>query len=180
MMEYRLLRSRRKTIAIEITPAGQIIVRAPLRMAQREIQRFVESKEHWISTHLQKIRQAPPQPVLSEAELSAMKAWAKETIPERVRFWAARAGVSYGRISFRCQRTRWGSCSSKGDLSFNCLLALVPEQVLDYVIVHELCHRRQMNHSPAFWAEVARLLPDYEKARAWLKNEGGRLIARLP
>lgn len=179
-MEYTILRSRRKTIAIEITPAGQVLVRCPLRMSNKEIQRFVNSKHHWIQTHLENIRQTPPLPVLTEAELAAMKAWAKELLPERVDFWASRLGVTYGRITVRSQHTRWGSCSSTGNLSFNCLLALVPEAVLDYIIVHELCHRKHMNHSAAFWTEVAGLLPDYDASRAWLKQEGGKLIARLP
>ena len=88
--------------------------------------------------------------------------------------------MTYDRITIRRQHSRWGSCSSKGNLNFNCLLALVPEAVLDYIIVHELCHRRHMNHSPVFWAEVARLLPDYPQARTWLRDKGGALIARLP
>ena len=178
MMEYTLLRSRRKTIAIEITPARQIIIRCPLRMTQKEIAHFVSSRETWIRKHLAQI--PPPQPPFTEAEIREMVQWARDTLPERVAFWAARAGVTYGRITVRRQRTRWGSCSSQGNLNFNCLLALVPEEVLDYIIVHELCHRKQMNHSPAFWAEVELLLPDHEASRRWLKQEGGRLIARLP
>lgn len=178
MMEYTILRSRRKTIAIEITPAGRIIVRSPLRMPKRDIDAFVTSKAQWIRKHIARI--PPPQPQFSETELQDMVQWARDTLPERVAFWASRMGVTYGRITVHRQHTRWGSCSSQGNLNFNCLLALVPEEVLDYIIVHELCHRRQMNHSPAFWAEVARLLPDYEASRMWLKQNGGRLIARLP
>ena len=177
-MNYKLIRSRRKTIAIEITPAGQVLVRSPLRMSQKQIQHFVDSKSHWIATHLQKI--PPAAPPFTEEALAAMTDWAKDTIPERVAFWAARSSVSYGRITIRHQHTRWGSCSSKGNLNFNCLLAMAPTSVLDYVIVHELCHRRHMNHSAAFWAEVGRLLPDFAEARTWLKEEGRKLIARLP
>ena len=179
-MEYTVLRSRRKTIAIEITPAGQVVVRCPQRMSRREIQQFVSSRQHWITTHLNRIAQSPVLPPFSESELQEMVRWAKDTLPERVALWAARAGVTYGRITIRRQHSRWGSCSSKGNLNFNCLLALVPEEVLDYIIVHELCHRKQMNHSPAFWAEVARLLPDYAAAQSWLKDQGRALIARLP
>ena len=178
--EYTILRSRRKTIAIQITPAGQILVRCPLRMSQREIRQFVNSKQEWIHGHLTRIAQTPVLPPFSEEELKEMVQWAKDMLPERVCFWAAKAGVTYERITIRRQHSRWGSCSSQGNLNFNCLLALVPENVLDYIIVHELCHRRHMNHSPAFWAEVARLLPDYAAARTWLKQEGGKLIARLP
>ena len=87
-------------------------------------------------------------------------------------------GVTYGRITIRNQKTRWGSCSSKGNLNFNCLLMLTPPEVIDYVVVHELCHRKEMNHSKAFWDEVAHVLPDYEKARLWLKTEGDMIMRR--
>lgn len=93
-------------------------------------------------------------------------------------YFAEKIGVDYGRITIRCQKTRWGSCSSSGNLSFNCLLMLVPESVRDYVIVHELCHRKEMNHSARFWREVAEVCPDYQASRAWLRKNGGALIAR--
>ena len=94
--------------------------------------------------------------------------------------YAPRIGVSYGRITIRSQRTRWGSCSAQGNLNFNCLLSLCPEEVRDYVVIHELCHRKEMNHSPKFWAEVEKVMPDYARHRKWLKENGGSLIARLP
>ena len=88
-------------------------------------------------------------------------------------------GVSYGRITIRSQHTRWGSCSAKGNLNFNCLLMLTPPEILDYVVVHELCHRKEMNHSARFWAEVARVIPGYEASKNWLKDNGSALIARM-
>ena len=88
-------------------------------------------------------------------------------------------GVTYGRITIRNQRSRWGSCSGKGNLNFNCLLMLTPSHVIDYVVVHELCHRLEMNHSPAFLAQVERVLPDYRKSREWLKEHEKELIGRL-
>ena len=88
--------------------------------------------------------------------------------------------MDYGAIAIRAQRTRWGSCSSRGNLNFNCLLMLAPENVREYVVIHELCHRKEMNHSPGFWAEVARVLPDYGTSRRWLGENGGELIGRLP
>ena len=84
-------------------------------------------------------------------------------IPERVRHYAPLVGVSFGRITIRNQRSLWGSCSAKGNLNFNCLLMLTPPEVIDSVIVHELCHRKEMNHSKAFYAEVRRVFPDYWK-----------------
>ena len=89
-------------------------------------------------------------------------------------------GVTYGGITIRNQRTRWGSCSSKGNLNFNCLLMLLPPEIIDYVVVHELCHRKEMNHSPKFWVQVERILPNYRILKQQLKDRGAPLIARLP
>ena len=89
-------------------------------------------------------------------------------------------GVSFERITIRAQKTRWGSCSNGGNLNFNCLLMLSPPEIRDYVVIHELCHRKHMNHSPGFWREVAKHCPDYARHRKWLKDRGGALIARLP
>lgn len=177
-MDYTLIRSRRKSLSIEITPCGEILVRAPSRMSRREIQHFVESRRDWIAAHLAKLEPAPEP--LSTAELQLLAAGAKETIPPRAAAFAAQLGVSFGRITIRSQKTRWGSCSVQGNLNFNCLLMLAPEAVLDYVIVHELCHRKQMNHSSQFWAEVEQILPDYRDQRRWLKQQGANLLARLP
>ena len=100
-------------------------------------------------------------------------------IPDRVRHYADLIGVSYGRITIRNQKSKWGSCSAKGNLNFNCLLMLCPSEVLDYVVIHELCHRKEMNHSPKFWAEVEKYVPDHKTQRKWLKDEGSKLIARI-
>ena len=89
-------------------------------------------------------------------------------------------GTDYGRVTIRCQRTRWGSCSAKGNLNFNCLLLLAPPEALDSVVVHELCHRKHMNHSAAFYAEVLRVFPDYRKWNGWLREHGAALLARVP
>ena len=100
-------------------------------------------------------------------------------IPGRVAHFAPLVGVTYGRITVRNQRTRWGSCSSKGNLNFNCLLMLAPPGILDYVVVHELCHRKEMNHSPKFWAEVAKVMPDYKERQKWLRTEGSSIMRRM-
>ena len=179
-MEYRILRSSRKTIAIQITPEGEVLVRCPNRMPKWQIQQFVDSKADWIEAHLQKIAARPAAPKLTQQELNTLASQAAEDLPKRVAKFAPLVGVSWGRITIRCQRTRWGSCSGKGNLNFNCLLMLSPEEVRDYVVVHELCHRRQMNHSPRFWVEVAAILPDYPSRKKWLKDNGHALMARLP
>ena len=179
MMDYTLIRSHRKTIALYIRPEGTLEVRAPQRMSKAEIQRFVESKRGWIEKHLDKMEARPQLPPFTEQELHEMAEQAAKGLPERIARFAPLVGVSYGRATVRPMRSRWGSCSSDGNLSFNCLLSLCPAEVADYVVVHELCHRKEMNHSPRFWAEVARILPDYGRQRKWLKENGAALIQRL-
>ena len=180
-MNYELIRSNRKTIALKIKGDGRIIVRAPLRMAARDIQRFVDSKAAWIEKHLGIIqqRQQPVGSAFTLEQLQQLADAAKSDLPQRVARFAALVGVTYGRITIRAQKSRWGSCSGKGNLNFNCLLMLCPEDVRDYVVVHELCHRKEFNHSPRFWAEVEKVLPGYKVHRKWLKDNGGGLISRL-
>ena len=180
MIPYTLIRSKRKTISIVIKPSGEVEVRCPKTCSKREAERFVVSKEVWIRKHLEKIGERPAVQSLSEAERNALAEEAAEVLSVKVRQFARWMGVDCGRVTIRSQRTRWGSCSAKGNLSFNCLLMLCPEEVQDYVVVHELCHRKEMNHSAAFWAEVERYCPDYRSHRKWLKDNGGTLISRLP
>ena len=185
-MEYQLIRSKRKTLAVQIKPDGSVIVRAPLRLPQRDIDRFLREKSAWIESHRAKIlrerqkEKTNPIPSLTDEQLRRLKRRAAVAIPERLEYFAPLVGVDYGRVTIRIQKTRWGSCSAKGDLNFNCLLLLMPPSVLDYVVVHELCHRKQMNHSPRFWAEVERVIPDYKAAQKWLKDNGRSLLNLLP
>ena len=177
-MNYRLIRSTRKTISLQITPQGELVVRCPERMKKGDVDAFVRSKEAWVLKHLPDPAQKSLPPFTQE-QLKRMGQEAMKDIPERVARLAPAVGVTCGNITIRNQRTRWGSCSGKGNLNFNCLLMLVPEEVRDYVVVHELCHRKEMNHSTAFWAEVERVMPDYREHRRWLKENGNALIARL-
>ena len=111
--------------------------------------------------------------------IEALKKQAKVVIPEKVKHYAPIVGVDYGRITIRCQRTRWGSCSSKGNLNFNCLLMLMPDEVIDSVVVHELCHRKQMNHSAAFYSEINKVFPAYKQCQKWLKENGGTIMRKI-
>lgn len=173
--------SRRKTISIAIEQDLRVVLRTPLQMTKAEIQRFLEEKQPWIQRHLEQMRQQcqSMEPPLTEAELKALVDKAKAVLPRRAAYFAPLVGATYGRISIRHQVSRWGSCSSKGNLNFNCLLMLCPPEVADYVVVHELCHRLEMNHSARFWAEVARVMPEYADHRRWLSEHGGQLIRRL-
>ena len=175
-ISYKLIRSDRRSIGIQIMAEG-VVVRAPKGLSAAEIDRFVQSKRDWIESHLAKMPTA--QPKFSGEEIHALADEALKVIPERVRHFAPLVGVTYGGITIRNQHTRWGSCSSKGNLNFNCLLMLTPDHVIDYVVVHELCHRLEMNHSPRFWAQVERVLPDYRQSLQWLKAHERELIGRL-
>ena len=177
---YQIIRSNRKTLALEITHDGRVIVRSPMRLSQQEILIFLMAKEDWILSHLKKHENRPQVQHMTKTQLRTLASEALDWFPDRVRNLADRVGVTYGGITIRAQRTRWGSCSSLGNLNFNCLLMLAPEDVRDYVIVHELCHRKEMNHSPRFWAEVERVLPGYRDQLRWLKENGADLMARLP
>lgn len=177
-MELEIIRSDRRTVGLEIRQ-GRLILRAPRRMTRREIDRFLQEHRQWIDRHMEKARQQQAVPKLTAEELQALAARAKVVIPQRVAHFAPLVGVEYGRITIRTQRTRWGSCSSKGNLNFNCLLMLAPPQVLDSVVVHELCHRKEMNHSARFYEQVLRVMPDYRQWDKWLKENGPSLMARL-
>ena len=179
-----VIRSRRKTVSLELKNDGRLLLRAPLRCTKRELSDFVERNRGWIE---QKLRENEERrkalaaiPKLNEDELHALQRRGRVVFPARCAYFAPMLGVRFGRISVRKQRTKWGSCSAKGNLNFNCLLLLASESVLDYVVVHELCHLREMNHSKRFWALVEELCPDWREARRWLRMNGGALMARLP
>ena len=177
-LNYTVIRSDRKTLSLQIKADGTILVRSPRRYPQQEIQKFVESKSQWILKNLRQVRSLNTLPRLTEEELEILSDQAHSLIPQKVRYWAPKVGVTYGKITIRRQKTRWGSCSGAGNLNFNLLLMLTPPEVVDYIVVHELCHRKEMNHSQRFWAQVERVLPDYRLREQWLKTYGGAIIAR--
>ncbi len=182
-MDYEIIRSSRKTLGLEIKN-GRILVRAPQRASEKSIRAFVQQHENWIRKHMERIRareEALGVPVpLTQEEIRTLQEKARAIIPLRAAFYAPRVGVTYGRITIRCQKTRWGSCSSAGNLNFNWLLMLAPMEVLDSVVVHELCHRLEPNHSARFYAHVLRVYPEYRKWNRWLKENGAYLMARVP
>ncbi len=181
--EVSIIKSNRKTISVQVKP-NAVIVRVPARMKEKEIEKFVESKRGWIEKHLKSV--AEKQKLLcntepySEEEIRIFVKKAKEIIPEKVKFYADKIGVTYNKITIRCQHTRWGSCSSKGNLNFNCLLVLLPDEIVDSVVVHELCHRKQMNHSAKFYEEIEKVFPDYKRCHSWLNQNGSKYMSRIP
>ncbi len=184
-VEYKIqvIRSRRKSMGLQIKEAGVLIVRAPFFVSDAEIEKEVTRNKEWIEYHMQMVSEREKRyqnlSKFSEQDIKNMAEKACEIIPPKVEKYAKILGVRYGGITIRNQKTRWGSCSAKGNLNFNCLLTKVPEEVMDYVVVHELCHLKEMNHSKAFWSLVEGVMPDYRQKRNWLKEHGGELIHRM-
>lgn len=165
MIDYTVIRSRRRTLALEVTRQGAALVRAPLRASDADITRFVDSHRGWLEKHLaarQAYLSAHPEP--SAAQANAWRQQAKETLPPLVAHWAQRMGVQPAGITITAARTRFGSCSGKNRLSFSLYLMAYPETAIEYVVVHELAHIRHHDHSPAFYREVEAYLPDWRRA----------------
>ena len=181
-MKVTVIKSRRKTIAIQVNSDLSVTVRAPYGVTEKYIEEFLNKNEAWISKRMNEIKvkkKSIESKNVENVTLDKIKILADQAlkiIPTRVEYFARIIGVTYGNITIRNQKTRWGSCSSKGNLNFNCLLMLAPPEVLDYVVVHELCHRKQMNHSKAFWAEVEKVFPDYKESINWLKEGGSQIM----
>lgn len=183
-MDVTVIRSNRKTVAIQVNPDLSVTVRSPRGASAKYIEQILQEKEAWINQHIEQMKRKKAQyesqnsRQFTEQEIRELANQALEYIPKRVSYFAKIVGVDYGRITIRNQKTRWGSCSAKGNLNFNCLLMLTPPDVIDYVVVHELCHRKEMNHSKAFWNEVEKVMPDYKRSVKWLKEEGALITQR--
>lgn len=172
---YEILYSSRRTLAIQITSDGKVKVRAPKGTSKSVIEHFLTEKEGWILRHLEKTAPLPEPPALSDAERRRYIEIARDIFSRKTAYYASIMHVTYGRISIREQKTRWGSCSSRGNLNYNWRLIFAPEKVLNYIVVHELAHRLEMNHSNAFYAIVESILPDYRQSRKWLREYGHTL-----
>jgi predicted metal-dependent hydrolase len=171
METYELIRSGRKTLALEITRDCRVLVRAPRSVSQKAIDDFVVKHSDWIARHLEQQRQraaaAPPAPTPTEIE--ALKARARAVLPPKVAFWSKQMGVTPTGLKITTARKRWGSCSGKNSLCFSCFLMDWPEAAIDLVVVHELCHIRVKNHGPAFYALLEQYLPDYRERQRLLR-----------
>ena len=167
LISYEVVRSRRKTSAIEVKRDGSVVVRCPMWAQDGDIMDFGE----WILQHRSKVlERAERRPVYTEAQVREFRQHARWMLAQKTWQWAQKMQVTYGKLTIRQQATRWGSCSAKGNLNFNWKLVLVPEELADYVVVHELAHRKEMNHSPRFWKLVEEQLPDYRERRKRLRE----------
>lgn len=169
-MNYEIKYSKRRTIAISVKD-GTLVVKAPIGTPTDRIEQVIFKHRRWIENRLashaeQKARIGD----LTDARIKELKKLAKSVIPRKVEYFAEIMGLKYGRITITSAKTRFGSCSSKGNLSFSYRLMLYPEQAVDYVVVHELAHLVELNHSPAFYRIVAAVMPDYKQRQKILKK----------
>ncbi len=180
-LEIKIVRTDRKSFCIKSEIDG-FVVRVPKRATDTEIEEFLNQHMRWIEKQklrTQKLkREYEELKPLSDTELAEIKSRAKKVIPERVAHYTSLMGVNYGKITIRTQKRRWGSCSVNGNLSFNCLLMLAPDAVIDSIVVHELCHIKVKNHSKKFYNEVLKVFPDYWNCHKWLKEHGDLIILR--
>ena len=175
----KLVRSKRKTLALIVTPEAKVIVRAPLRTPIGDINAFIFKNRLWIDTkkkHAQDTA-SPIQhtPKVRKYLINEHKRYALEILSRRAAYFSQLTGWKYKSLSITHAQKRWGSCGPGGSLCFSWRLAMAPEPIVDYVVVHELAHLVEKNHSRRFWARVASVLPDYKARRRWLRDSGNRL-----
>jgi predicted metal-dependent hydrolase len=173
MIEYTITRTRRRTCAIYIRSGGAVEVRAPLRLPKREIERFVKEKETWILRKQEESKRAAEHraafPLCPGCEM-LFRQVARPLFTEKTRAFAPLVGAAPAKIRVTSAKTRWGSCSSRKTISYSWRLAMADDSLVDYVVVHELAHLKEMNHSKRFWQQVAAVLPDYQERKAKLKT----------
>lgn len=174
-MKVQVIRSNRKTIGLEVRADESVILRAPQWLSEKELDEWIGEHAYWIEEKVKQMRQrnldkkltgAPAVDKISEAEWENILG----EFTERVNHFCKVMDVTVGRITIRNQKTRWGSCSSKGNVNFNYQLYYMPRELMDYVIIHELSHRRHMNHSAEFWQEVEKYCPAYRECRKKLRD----------
>ncbi|MBO7761285.1 MAG: M48 family metallopeptidase [Clostridia bacterium] len=169
-MEYRILRSKRRTLAIELQRDASLLVRAPYATPLSEIEGFVAEHAAWIESKRRRL-EALSLPPLTKEEESRLRARAVGDLPTRTAAWAERMGIDYAGVKITSARQRLGSCNSRGGIAYSFRLMQYPDEVIDYVVVHELAHRKEMNHSARFYAIIERYLPDYrrriERMKSW-------------
>lgn len=213
VIPYEIIRSRRKTLSMEINSQGKVVIRAPMGCSQRAIDEFVEAHRTWLERHYEKVQDilaerqeyriqsgdtlmfcgeaygvklvsgnalrinsAEKVIYLPELPVSQLREPLKRLyqraggswIRDKVRHWSRIMGIGYGTVTMSGAIKRWGSCSAKGNLNFSWLLLFAPERAVDYVVVHELAHRLEFNHSPRFWQIVEDYMPDWREQKAAL------------
>lgn len=174
---YRLLRSRRRTLAIEVRPGGEVLVRAPERMPLTTVEAFLKVRAAWVQAHLDK-PQPPPRPEYGLEDIRRLKAAARAALPPLIARYAKALGVQPNAVRVTSARTRFGSCSAKGSLCFSWRLMDYPASAVAYVVLHEVAHLKQLNHSPAFYRILDEHMPDHRERARMLKQPPGQQDGR--
>ena len=170
-MDYEIIYSKRKTLCLQIKRDGRVIIRCPYKTSKKRIEEFYNTHLDWVKKKLE-INSGRMTPIneLSDTDIEELKRKAWEYIPSRVDYFANIMGVTPSNVSINRAKTRFGSCSSKKRLNFSCNVMRYPNDVIDYVIVHELAHIKELNHSKRFWAIVESVMPDYKEKQRILKT----------
>ncbi len=168
-MEYEIIRSKRRTMCLQIKRDGSVVVRAPFKISKKIIDDFVSKHTDWITKKLDSVKSKKEYENIDMETAEKLKKQAKEIILPRVSYFSEIMGVFPERVSINSAKTRFGSCSSKKSLNFSYRLVFYPPEAIDYVCVHELAHLTEMNHSKKFWAIVEKYLPDYKERKKLLK-----------
>ena len=169
-MNYEIIRSKRRTVSLQVKLDGRIVVRAPLHTSEKAINDFVIKHADWIKKKQDLLKAVQDTEDFDENEVKELKARLKEIITPILEHYSEKMGVSYDKFSINSAKSRFGSCSSKKTLNFSYRLMLYPYEAIEYVCVHELAHLREMNHSKKFWAIVEAYLPDYKARKKLLKR----------
>ena len=169
-MEYDVIYSDRKTISLSLKD-GRLTVRAPRRTSRARIEEVIRSHAAWIEKHVKRQKERAERiPELTEEQIADLRKRARILLTARTEYFSKIMGLKYGRITITGAKTRFGSCNSKGNIAYSYRLMFYSEEAIDYVVVHELAHLVEMNHSPRFYAIVSKYLPDYKRRAAMLKN----------
>ena len=170
-MEYTLVRSKRKTVALQINAEGELIVRAPMLYSERKIKKLIEKHREWIENKKEEsIERKRNHPELLKEESAAYKKQAKALLPALTKKFAAVMGVEYGTVKITSAQKRFGSCSGKNNICYSYILMQYPIEAIEYVVVHELAHTVHHDHSRAFYDMIAEYLPDYKQREKLLKK----------
>lgn len=171
-MEYTLIRSDRKTLAVQVTESCEIIVRAPRRCSQKRIDKFLSEHTEWLRKAIEKQQKVKENKAeLDENTIVKLKKLAHEVLPRKTEYYSQIMGVDYGSVKITSAQKRFGSCSGKNNICYSYILMLYPESAIDYVVVHELAHTVHHNHSREFYRFIESVLPDYKQREKLLKGE---------
>ena len=177
LIDYQLRRVRSPRVKIAVHPGGQIIVTAPKRVSKAKIDQLVHERHGWIKEQQEKFVDLKDRLLFrfNPAEYKQYKKEALAYVTDCLKFYNQHYRIGFGGLSIRNPRTRWGSCSSANNLSFNYKIVLLPSKLAEYIVVHELCHYHHLDHSDAFWNEVDKVMPDYYERKEWLRKNGAAM-----